>query len=73
MTKSQLRSLVNEINTSVDALPDIAPDRIFLSELAAASLDQYDLGEPEVYDGTWYWDECGLIQYESGRVALIGG
>ena len=70
-----LESVVDRVNLRVmDLPPNETADIILIQELAAAGIDEVELGSAyETADG-WAWPSAGLIQYGgSGRLALVGG
>jgi hypothetical protein len=72
---TSLESVVDAVNLRVlDLQPSETADLILIQELAAAGIDEVELGEGFETDDGWAWPYCGLIQYGgSGRLALVGG
>ena len=81
MNAAQLEDFVSTVNDRVqDCIDATEADRVFLDSLDECRIDQDTLGEAfQTECGDWYWwtraDErkVVLIQYGSGRVALMGG
>ena len=71
---SNLESVVDRVNLRVlDLPPDETADLVLIQELDRAGISEVELGEAwETADG-WSWPTSGLIQYGSGRLALVKG
>ena len=71
---SNLESVVDAVNLIVlDLQPDESADLVLIQELDRAGISESELGEAyETLDG-WAWTTPGLIQYGSGRLAIVKG
>ncbi|KKN78964.1 hypothetical protein LCGC14_0344400 [marine sediment metagenome] len=71
-----LESVVERVNLRLaefETLRDGNADLVLLDELAKVGIDQIELGEAYPTVDGWVWTACHLVQYGSGRLALIGG
>jgi len=78
MNRSQLERIVSTVNLAVQELPSPNADRVLLATLAAYGIDECLLGSAHLGVDCWFWYPCPptrtvLIQYGSGRCAVVGG
>lgn len=81
LSLESLRRAVDAINNRIENSPvDLSKDIVFLHELRKQGISDIELGEAEIIGDCqedWLWWPFGLhgprlIQYQSGRCALLG-
>ena len=78
MNRSQLDCIVSIVNLAILSLTTANPDHELLDALSACGIDEAELGTAHEGLGSWFWypmppTRTMLVQYSSGRLALIGG
>ena len=75
---SQLQRVAGRVNLRIHRGTVLTPDHLLLVELMKEGILECELGEayPLSDSDEWFWTpfpNVRLVQYKSGRVAVIGG